>query len=310
MTSLSRRRFLGAALGGSAAVLGRGARAAVAIAQTPGAKLAAVPLADRLALITGAGANVVAAGTPQGLLLVDGGLEAHAPALQSFALQQLSCRSVHTLFNTHWHPEQTGSNERLGAAGAEIIAHENTRLWLTRKLVVSWRPGSYGPLPPRALPNKTFYTRARLSVGNDNVDYGYLGQAHTDGDLYAFFREENVLVGGGVVSGDRWPVLDWQTGGWIAGLVGAFDILIQVANDETRVVPANGPLLTRADLKEQRAMYFTIYQRLVHSLNKGLSPDEAVALAPAKEFKPLWGDPQPFLVEAFESMWGHFAPNA
>lgn len=310
MTPLSRRRVLGAALGGSVAVLGRGARAASALGQAPAGKLAAIPLADHLALITGAGANVVAASTPQGLLLVDGGLEEHAPQLQRFALQQLSCQRVHMLFNTHWHPEQTGSNERLGREGVEIISHENTRLWLTRKLVVSWRAGSYGPLPPRALPNKTFYTRDRLSTGDDNVDYGYLGQAHTDGDLYTFFRKENVLVGGGVVSADRWPVLDWQTGGWIAGLVGAFDILIQVANDATRVVPANGGLLTRADLKEQRAMYFTIYQRLVHSLNKGLSPDEAVALAPAKEFKPLWGDPQPFLAEAFKSMWGHFAPNA
>jgi len=25
---------------------------------------------------------------------------------------------VKTLFNTHWHPEQTGSNERLGTAGS------------------------------------------------------------------------------------------------------------------------------------------------------------------------------------------------
>ena len=38
-------------------------------------------------------------------------------------------RRVHVLFNTHWHPEQTGSNERLGEDGALIVAHENTRLW-------------------------------------------------------------------------------------------------------------------------------------------------------------------------------------
>jgi hypothetical protein len=24
---------------------------------------------------------------------------------------------IHTLFNTHWHPEQTGSNEKLGMVG-------------------------------------------------------------------------------------------------------------------------------------------------------------------------------------------------
>ena len=47
-------------------------------------------------------------------------------------------RPVHTLFNTHWHPEQTGSNERLGKAGKTIIAHENTRLWLTTDVTWPW----------------------------------------------------------------------------------------------------------------------------------------------------------------------------
>ncbi len=291
-------------------MLGGGARLASALARAPRAKLAAAPLGAGLALITGAGANVVAARTSGGLLLVDGGSEPHARALERFALETLSCQRVHALFNTHWHPAQTGSNELLGREGIEIIAHENTRLWLTRKIVVSWRPGSYGPLPPKALPNKTFYTRAQLLEGDESIDYGYLGQAHTDGDLYAFFRKENVLVGGGVVSGDRWPVLDWQTGGWIGGLVGAFDILIRLANDETRIVPANGPLLTRSDLREQRAMYFTLYQRLVAALNKGLRPEEALALGPANGLKPLWGDPRLFLNEAYRSLWGHFAPNA
>jgi len=29
---------------------------------------------------------------------------------------------VQTLFNTHWHPEQTGLNDALGKAGKTIIA--------------------------------------------------------------------------------------------------------------------------------------------------------------------------------------------
>ena len=39
-----------------------------------------------------------------------------------------------------------------------------------------------------------------LAFGAQHADYGYLGQAHTDGDLYVYFREANVLVAGGVVS--------------------------------------------------------------------------------------------------------------
>jgi hypothetical protein len=57
-------------------------------------------------------------------------------------------------------------------------------------------------------------------------------------------------------------------------------------------------------------MYFTIYDRLVKSLTKGLGPAEVVAAAPAKEFTPQWGDPTQFVTMAFKSLWGHFAPDA
>jgi hypothetical protein len=119
-----------------------------------------------------------------------------------------------------------------------------------------------------------------------------------------------VLAAGGVVSSDRWPILDWQTGGWIAGLVGAHDRLIKVCNDSTRIIPANGPAISLAELKALRAMYFTIYQRMVKALTGGLSPADTVAQHPAGEFQPAWGSPDRFIEEAFKSQWPHQAPNA
>ena len=46
-----------------------------------------MPLAGNLVLLSGAGANVVAATGPDGLLLVDGGLEKHSKELLKTALQ-------------------------------------------------------------------------------------------------------------------------------------------------------------------------------------------------------------------------------
>jgi glyoxylase-like metal-dependent hydrolase (beta-lactamase superfamily II) len=267
-------------------------------------------LGDGLWLISGGAANIVAASGPDGLVLVDGGLEADAAQLQRLALKDCGATRIATLFNTHWHPEQTGSNARLGKGGAQIIAHEKTRLWLTQKIVVDWRPGSYGPLAPVALPSLTTYTTGTLTFGLRHADYGYLGQAHTDGDLYVYFREANVLAAGGVVGSDRWPILDWQTGGWIAGFVGAHDRLIKVCNEATRIIPANGPPISLAQLKAQRAMYAAIYQRMVKALISGLSPAETVAQHPAREFQPTWGSPDRFIEEAFKSQWPHQAPNA
>jgi len=272
--------------------------------------IVATPLAENLFLLSGAGANVVAASGPDGLVLVDGGLEKRSKELVKTALQITRARHVTTLFNTHWHPEQTGSNESLGKSGARIISHVNTKLWLTRRITVGWRPGTYGPFDGPALPADTFYSAANMTLGDEHVDYGYLAQAHTDGDIYVFFRKANVLMGGGVVSADRWPILDFETGGWIAGLVAGHDSLIKLADDQTRIVPADGPVLTRADLQAQRAAYFAIYERLVKCLTQGLSPAEALATDPAKGINPQWGDPQPFLTMAFKSLWGHLAPDA
>jgi cyclase len=298
MTAWSRRRFVGHVVS-SFALAATGTLAEdVAAGET------------NITVIAGEGGNVVALRAGAEVLLVDGGTERESAALLRRVLKESGGSRITTLINTHWHPEQTGSNERLGAGGATLIAHENTRLWLGRPIKVSWLPHPFGPLPPKARPAKTTYTTDRLEFGDETIEYGYVPQAHTDGDLYVLFRKANVLVTGGVVTADAWPRLDWETGGWIGGLVAGYDRLLRVADPATRIIPSNGPALTRTDLESQRKMYFTLYERVVACLNKGLGPAEAVATKPAQEFAAQWGDPDAFVDSAFRSLWGHFANDA
>ena len=87
--------------------------------------------------------------------------------------------------------------------------------------------------------------------------------------MYVYFPKQNVLAVGDAVSGQGWPVVDWWTGGWIGGIVGGLQRLQTLANADTRIVPARGPVLGLADLKAQYEMYGTIYDRLTQLLNKG-----------------------------------------
>lgn len=313
MTRFSRRLFLERTLGGAALVasgVGATLLSMPAAARSGDAQITSTTLAPNLILIGGVGCNVVALGGSDGALLVDGGLAAHSAALLKEVRRTLNTSRVKVLFNTHWHPEQTGLNERAGKMGATLIAHENTKLWLSRPIRVSWLDKPYGPLPPKARPNKTTYTTDTISFGDEEIEYGYMLQAHTDGDIYVHFRKANVLVAGGVVSGDGWPLLDWETGGWMGGLVAGYDKLLKVADENTRIVPANGPVLSRGDLEAHRKMYFTLYERLVELLNKGQGPQEVVAAAPAKGLADQWGNADVFVENAFRSLWGHFAPDA
>ncbi len=162
-------------------------------------ELVVTPLSDRILLISGGGGNVTVFNSPDGVLMVDGGSPEHSASVLRLVKQRTGSSKIHTLFNTHWHWEQTGSNGALGRAGTHIIAHENTRLWLSTEVKSKWQNRVFKPLPREARPNQTFYTTGNLTFGGEQIDYGYLPQAHTDGDIYVYFRNANVLVAGDVV---------------------------------------------------------------------------------------------------------------
>ncbi len=255
--------------------------------------------------------NVLAVTDSSGIALVDGAPRGRAADLTERLAALPQPGNVHTLFNTHWHPEHTGSNESLGQAGATIVAHENTKQWLRTDVTWPWDDKTVEPLPQPGLPNKTFYAETELTVGGRTVRCGHLRDCpHTDGDMYVFFPEENVLAVGDAVSGAGWPSIDWWTGGWIGGLVGGLDMLFYVANDDTRIVPARGAMLTRTDLRKQYDMYGVIWERLVKTLYGGGGPKEALAAKPTQEFDAIMGPSDAFVERAFQSLWAYLSPDA
>jgi glyoxylase-like metal-dependent hydrolase (beta-lactamase superfamily II) len=283
-----------------------GLAAPYAFAQAP--KITTSQLGDNLYLLTGAGENVVAHTGADGVVLVDGGLAENADALAQAVAALPNGGPVRTLFNTHWHPQQTGSNLKLGMAGATIIAQENTRLWLTQNITWPWNGQKFQKLAKIAQPNKTFYDTGTLDA---EIRYGYIPDAaHTDGDLYVYFPRQNILAVGGAAYGQGWPVVDWWTGGWIGGIVGGLQRIQSVANKDTKIVPAVGPVLSFTDIAAQLDMYGTIYDRLNKMLNKGHSPSEGVAAKPAQEYEAKMGNPDEFIRRSFESLWAYLSPDA
>jgi len=219
------------------------------------------------------------------------------------AVRELTGKSqVHTLFNTHWHWDQTGSNAVLGAAGTRIIAHENTRLWLSTDVDSKWEGRKYGRLPVKARPSKTFYTTGQLDFGGESIEYGYLFQAHTDGDIFVHFKKANVLVAGDVLSVGRYPVIDYITGGWIGGMATAAQQLAARCDDRTQVIPGTGPVQARADLATEQAMLVEVRTRLSKLLAQGMSIREMLDAAPTRDLDAKWGDPQLFIANTWQGL--------
>jgi glyoxylase-like metal-dependent hydrolase (beta-lactamase superfamily II) len=293
--NLDRRQFLGALAGAAGASLCR--------ADAP--PLTATKLTDSFLQITGAGSNVLAVIGSDGVLMVDGGAAEHSPELLKFVSAQAGGKPVQTLINTHWHPEHTGSNEGLGKAGAKIVAHENTKLWLSTEIDFGWQKKTFEPLPKVALPTQTFYTSGKMIFGKEPIEYALMPQAHTDGDIYIFFPGPNILVAGDVVSVGSYPILDYTTGGWIGGMVNAQKALLGIGDADTRILPGSGPVQTRAEVQPLFDMCSTLRGRFTDLMKKGMGPKEMIAAKPTKEYDEKWGDPELFITNAYRGLWGH-----
>ncbi len=306
LETLTRRKLLTTSLGTAAGLCASAFIPGPVFARTAGVPITVTRLGDGLWLFQGTGGNVVAAGGKDDLLLVDSGFADTAFELLRRVFAESGARRITTLLNTHWHWDHTGGNEAFAKAGAVIVAHENTKLWLGTEIISKWENRTYRPRPARALPTKTFfYGTQQLSVANQTVEYGHLPQAHTDGDIYAFFPNENVLVAGGVVSGGAYPIADYCTGGWLGGMMSALKTLIAKCDANTRIVSGLGPLRTRADLESQLDVCFNVLSRIGESYYKGQTWAQLVASKPTREFDQKWGDPGVFLRTAYEGAWLH-----
>ena len=301
MKSQNRRNFLKTVIGGTAAF----SLPSKGFSRQTSAAIAATRVSENLVLLTGAGRNVLVVTGSDGLLMVNGCRPEQSAELLKVVAAQSPANRVQALFNTDWYPENTGSNETLGRAGAKIIAHENTKLWLGTDIDVEWQKRIYQPRPKEALPNQTFYTTGKMTFGKEEVQYGYLGQAHTDGDIYVFFPGPNILMTGDVFSAGMYPIPDYCTNGWLGGLVTATKTLVGLTDAKTRVIPGTGPIQSKADLDAQYEMVNTLKTRIGGMMKEGKGAREMIAAAPTAEFDKKWGDPTVFMSVVYRGMWSH-----
>ena len=297
---LTRRGTLSAGLGCAVAA------AAPARAASADGPVVATDLGGDLMLYGGAGGNVVGLRSADGLVLVDSGAAQRSAALLGAVQEKQGKGPVRYLLNTHWHVDHTGSNAALGAEGAKIVAHENTKLWMGQEVDCAWENRTYPPQPAKALPTETFfYDSKQLGFGGAQVEYGYLPQAHTDGDIYVRFPAQNVLAAGDVVTGGRYPILDYSTNGWLGGMLDGLKIVLAKCDAQTRIVPGSGGLRTKAEVQAQHDMCLAVIKKISDSYYKGETWQEFLASKPTRDFDAQWGDPDIFLATSYKGAWYH-----
>jgi cyclase len=311
MSNENRREFLRSLAAGAVGLsLGYSA-----FAQQAPPPIKASKLSDHIVLLAGDGGNVAVILGDGGLMVIDGGFPNRADEMVK-AIAGVDGGKVQVLFDTHWHYDHTGCNEALGAAGAKIIGHVNTKKWLAKATVTKAlnlaqdapEDRVFGPTKPVGLPKETFSKGGKMTFGKEQIEYTYFPMAHTDSDVYLFFPNANVLHTGDLLFNGFYPYIDYSTGGYIGGMIAGADALLKVGDDQTKIIPGHGPMATKEDIKAMQGMLHTVQSRLEPMAKQGKTLDEVLAAQPTKDLDEQWGKaltPKHFLGMAYGSILAH-----
>ena len=262
-------------------------------------------------MLVGAAGNIAVQVGKDGVLLVDTGgdqMTDHVLATVKQLAKPITNRPIRYIINTHFHPDHTGGNEKLRAAGATITggnvagnisdATEGAALFAHENVMkrMSAPTGSAAPRPSGAWPTDTYFgDKKEIFFNGEAIQLFHPNSAHTDGDSIVFFRRSDVISSGDIFMTTSYPVIDLQGGGSINGVIDALnfilDLTIPAEKQEggTMVIPGHGRLCDEADVVEYRDMVTIIRDRIQDMIKKGMTLEQVKAAKPTRDYDPIYG---------------------
>ena len=260
-------------------------------------------------MIAGAGGNIAVQVGDDGVVVVDAGSTASAPAVVA-AIKRITPNPIRYVIDTGPDADHVGGNDVLARAGntffpgtspagprpdptrttAAILAAEGVQQHMTSDLPA---------LSGAAWPTDSFhYARKYLYLNGEAIEVLHQPAAHTDSDVFAFFRRSDVVVAGDVLDTRRFPVIDLERGGSVDGEIAALNRLAELAVPSvpivsreagTLVIPGHGRLCDHYDVVEYRDMITIVRDRVRDMVGAGKSLEQVKAAGPAKGYASRYG---------------------
>ena len=213
------------------------------------------------------------------VLLIDDGMAPITADLMA-TIVELAGRRADFVVNTHVHGDHVGSNAALAEDGTLVFAHDNIRRRLVEDAESAGGPGG--------LPVVTFADAVTFHVNDQEAYVFHVAAAHTDGDAVIHFRDANVIVAGDLHFNYLFPFIDLDSGGSVDGYIAGQKRILDMADDDTVIVPGHGELADKADLEAAVDMLVDARARVKNLVDNGLSQEEVLAKNPLADYHDTW----------------------
>mgnify|MGYP000241437050 CR=1 FL=1 len=253
------------------------------------AKIEAIKVSDNIHMLTGKGGNIGVLTGADGTFMIDDQFSPLTPKILA-KIKEIGGEHPKFLINTHFHGDHTGGNENLGKAGTLIVSHNNVRERMASGSYIQAFKMKSLPASADALPVITFSDDISFHINGGQVHAIHTPHAHTDGDSFIHFKEQNVIHAGDLFFNGFYPFIDINHGGSVKGMISAVDKILAIADDKTKIIPGHGPLATKSDLQAYRDMLQTAYNKLRLMKISGMSVTDAMAAKPLAELDQEWSD--------------------
>lgn len=219
-------------------------------AETQDVKVTTEKVAGNVFVLFGQGGNIGVSAGKDGILIIDDQYMNMADKIKA-ALKELGSETPRFVFNTHWHGDHAGGNPIFGQSSI-IIAQENVRKRLS--VDVKMFGEEIKALPPIGLPMITYGQGLSIYFNGEEIRAVHFPNGHTDGDTVIFFTGSNVVHLGDDFFAGKFPFVDLDSGGSVAGLIKNIDALIKQIPADAKLIPGHGAISNLSDLKTYHQM--------------------------------------------------------